>query len=65
MKKLMNSEVYKNILSGKLKKNISKLNGRGFIMLKDNDPKHPATQQITSFVEKVEGLGLAKSTVRL
>ena len=41
---LMNSEVYKNILSANLetRRNASKLIGRNFIMKQDNAPKHTA-----------------------
>ncbi len=36
----INSEVYRNILSGNLQKDATKLIGRSFIMQQDNDPKH-------------------------
>ncbi len=38
----INSEVYRNILSGNLQKDATKLIGRSFIMQQDNDPKHSA-----------------------
>ena len=38
----INSEVYKNILSANLWRNVSKLVGRNFIMQQDKDPKHTA-----------------------
>ena len=40
----MNSEVYRNVLSAKLRRNASKLIGRNFIMQQDNDPKHTANK---------------------
>ncbi len=38
----INSEVYRNILSDNLQKDTTKLIGRSFIMLQDNDQKHSA-----------------------
>ena len=48
----MNSEVYKNIMSANLGRNVSKLIGRNFIMQQDNDPKHTVNKQRTSLGRK-------------
>ena len=39
---LMNSEVYRNILSAQIQPNSAKLIGRRFTIQMDNDPKHTA-----------------------
>ena len=40
----MNSEVYKNILSANLRRNVSKRIAKNFIMQQDNELKHTANR---------------------
>ena len=48
----MSSEVYKTILSTNLRRNVSKLIGRNFIMQQDNDPKRTANTTKYFIIEK-------------